>query len=117
MSEKIRHLLSGSGPPPTQDEQIAAFHSIGINPYVAVIGNETLKEFSFIHDLAASGAMNKMFSENDWKWHSDMSYIERPVRYSLLYAEKPSETGGATSFASMVAASNSWTQAAILPST
>ena len=120
VSKRIAHLCTS--PAPTVEEQVRAYLSIGEQPFVAVIGNADLKAFSFAEQAsrtatagAAAGAagaaatpssseeeFNRAFSENEWTWHADMNYLARPVRFSLLYCDRPSQTGGATSFVSMM---------------
>ena len=69
-----------------------------------------LEAYPFIAPLQGHPFVIPIVKEEDTKmnfgggWHSDMSYAEKPVKATLLYALDVPERGGDTLFADMTAA-------------
>ena len=75
-----------------------------------------LEAYPFIAPLARHPYVIPIIKEKDTRmnfgggWHSDMSYQEKPVKATCLYAIEVPEQGGDTLFANMVAAYDALSQ-------
>jgi len=95
------------------DHHVLFFRDQGITPeeqaaFAARFGE--LEAYPFMEPMSGHPHVIRIVKEPETKfnfgggWHSDMSYQERPVKATLLYALEVPARGGDTLFASMTAA-------------